>query len=104
MELAKQLGISENQLKIMQNIFAKYSDITKVVVFGSRSQGKNKHFSDIDLCIVSDDVSQKSLVYAKEDLFESDLIYKVDLHTFDNISSEKLKSRILRDGIVIWER
>ncbi|WP_165414395.1 nucleotidyltransferase domain-containing protein [Clostridium estertheticum] len=44
--------IDEKLVVKLKEIFEKYKEIEKVILFGSRARGDNKYNSDIDICIV----------------------------------------------------
>lgn len=48
------IDLSVNQLAIVQEILAKQLPTTKVWVFGSRIKGTAKHYSDLDLVLLTE--------------------------------------------------
>ncbi len=91
----KKIDISEQHLKIVQDILKKYP--YKFYVFGSRAKQQAKKFSDLDLCYL-DDIDTKILSSIEEDFEESDLPYKVDIVNFNNCSKD-FKEIIKKDMI-----
>jgi predicted nucleotidyltransferase len=77
--------IEERHLKIIQDILKKYP--YRFYIFGSRSRGDNKKFSDLDLGYTSN-VDWKTLIKLEEEFEESDIPYKVDLVNLDKSSAE----------------
>lgn len=94
-------GVSENLMSELQCIFAKYPQIERVVIFGSRARGEARYNSDIDLAIFSES-GVSGQMYA--DIDEAAGIYKVDIIDAKNVTNEKLIQNIFRDGIEIYSR
>lgn len=75
--------------------------IKKVILFGLRVRGDYKNNLDIDIVIV---VDGEIIVGFKLDLDEVVGFYKVDIIEFDKLEDEVFKNKILKEGIVIFER
>lgn len=75
--------------------------IKKVILFGLRVRGDYKNNLDIDIVIV---VDGEIIVGFKLDLDEAVGFYKVDIIEFDKLEDEVFKNKILKEGIVIFER
>lgn len=72
-----------------------------VWIFGSRSRGDHKPFSDVDLLYSATATLPKGLIYdLKSTLEESDLPFKVDLVNVADLA-ESYKPSVLRDRRVI---
>ena len=70
-------------LKQFLKEFFKDEDV-KVYLFGSRAEGKNTPYSDIDLAFESDKYISKKLSQLRYILEESNLPYKVDIVDLKN--------------------
>lgn len=98
--MKKELSLLDNYKTIINGIVSKYTN-TKCAVFGSRSKGLNKNYSDIDLLILdckSLPINRVTLAKIKFDLVESNLPYIVDLHAISTINDEffeKIKSDLI---------
>lgn len=79
------LLVDPNHLVIVKNILAKYPH--KFCVFGSRTKGNPKRYSDLDICIM-DEIKDLELSYIEDEFENSDLPFKVDLIVWNNISDE----------------
>ena len=49
-------GLSDTVIQELQDVFRRYSNIQKVLIFGSRSKGNYRAGSDIDLAVIGKDV------------------------------------------------
>lgn len=86
--------------KIVQTI-KKNLKIQKIILFGSRAKGAYKKGSDIDISIVSEDLSLKELNQLKVMLDDLMLPYKIDLLDYGRISNNDLKEHINRVGKIL---
>ncbi|CEN45857.1 conserved hypothetical protein [Capnocytophaga canis] len=99
----KQFGLEAAVLTSLQNIFEKFENIEKVIVYGSRAKGNFRYNSDIDLSIIGE-ISYDDLLKIELLIDELLLPYKVDLSVFNNINNSELKAHIERVGIVLYKK
>ncbi|MEG1807781.1 HI0074 family nucleotidyltransferase substrate-binding subunit [Cetobacterium sp.] len=93
-------GLSHDDFFKIIEILKKYqSDIEWVKIFGSRARGDNKETSDIDIAI---SFIRDRLLKLKDDFYESDLKYTVDLIDYKKNKNIKLKKYIDEEGIIIF--
>ncbi|MCX6073531.1 MAG: nucleotidyltransferase domain-containing protein [Campylobacterales bacterium] len=86
--------------KIVRTI-KKNLKIQKIILFGSRAKESYKKGSDIDISIVSEDLSLKELNHIKVMLDDLMLPYKIDLLDYGRISNNDLKEHINRVGKIL---
>lgn len=86
--------------KIVETI-KKNLKIQKIILFGSRAKDTYKKGSDIDISIVSEDLSLKELNHIKVMLDDLMLPYKIDLLDYGRISNNDLKEHINRVGKIL---
>lgn len=98
-------GLDEKIIEELKKIFAKYEEIEKVCIFGSRAKGTYKETSDIDIAMFGDNITHSintNVYYDIENLY---LVYKVDLLNFNSLKNgDKLKENILKEGVEIYAR
>lgn len=95
------LDLRLDQLQIVQTILQKHVPQYDVWAFGSRAKWTAKDYSDLDLCIFSDQpLSFKILGALNEDFAESDLPWKVDVVDWAT-TSESFRKIIERDKVVV---
>ena len=97
-------GLSEDAYQILLNTFRSYSEVQRVIVYGSRAKGNYTSRSDMDLVISNSKISRHQLGEIRDVLEESDFPYLVDLQVYEDITNEKLIEHIDRVGKVIYER
>lgn len=93
-----------NVMQELEKIFNKYSDIDKVVLFGSRARGDYKSTSDIDLCIFGNSLSKRDRYSILDDIDEIETFYSFDVVFFDELDEEPIKESVLRDMKKIYGR
>ena len=93
-------GIDDLKLKAIVDVIKKYS-VEKAVIFGSRARGDYKNTSDIDIAIYSKELSDKEINLLTNELYELDVIYKIDLLEYYRLSKNSLKEKIELEGIRI---
>jgi predicted nucleotidyltransferase len=95
------IAVTEDQWYIITTILNRHVPDKTIWAFGSRTTGKHKPYSDLDLAIISDTPLPISVLAALEhDFSESDLPFKVDVADFV-ASSEPFKNIIRTHKIVI---
>lgn len=99
------IGLSEVDIEYIVGAIAKFREIKKAVIFGSRAKGNYKAGSDIDIAIYGDDITfdtVSSLHSLLED--ESPLPYLFDIVDYTHLDHKELREHIDRVGIIIYER
>ena len=91
-------GLPENLINSFNKIFASYSEIEKVIIYGSRAKGNFREGSDIDLTLVGENITEdiKSKVWL--DLDELNSPYLIDISVLHSLKSESLLEHIQRVG------
>ncbi|MBR1627135.1 MAG: nucleotidyltransferase domain-containing protein [Bacteroidales bacterium] len=97
-------GLEEEVIAEINSVFAKYQNVEKVMLFGSRSKGTQKSDSDIDLTILGDNSDNIDLENIRNDLDALLLRYETDVSLFREIDSETLKAKILDRNVVFYEK
>jgi predicted nucleotidyltransferase len=97
-------GLKERDMETQTRIFGNYSDLRKVVLFGSRAKGVYHSGSDIDIAIMEKSVPHNLLRQIKSDISDSSLPYKVDLVDFSTLTNKALQEHILRVGKPLYGR
>ena len=77
-------------------------EVERAVVYGSRARGDNQPYSDIDLTLSGESLTERTLSEIAEALEDSALPYLVDLSDFAEISNERLRTIIEREGVEIY--
>ncbi len=84
-------------------VFAKFSEIEKAVLYGSRAKGNFKTGSDIDLTLFGEKLNSSlngTIAEALDDLL---LPYMIDLSIYAELNHAELREHIDRVGIIFYQ-
>ncbi len=93
-----QFGLSNEDIDKIKVVFAKFPEIERVVIYGSRAKGNYKPSSDIDLTLVGEKLTLSLLQSLENDMDDLLLPYKFDISIFHQISNPDLLNHIERVG------
>ncbi len=91
-------GIEPQHFGKILKIFQKYSQIKKVILFGSRAKGNYRTGSDIDVALKGKNLDSRLLTQIGMDYDALDLPWKLDVIIYDRIENTDLKDHIDRVG------
>lgn len=98
-------GLKETTIQKICGVFAKYPQVEKAVLYGSRSKGNYKTGSDIDLTLIGgEDLTLKVLYRIMDEIDDLLLPYTTDLSIFNNISDPDVIDHIQRVGVVFYQK
>lgn len=100
--LAEHCGLSVTTIAALQEVFAKHSEITQVLLYGSRAKGTFRKGSDIDLTLYGDGVDYRLLTRIETEIDDLLLPYTVDLSLFRQIDNPDLLDHISRVGLIFY--
>lgn len=88
--------------QIIEKITAEAA-VDKIVIFGSSVRPDGRETSDIDIALFG--ITEQKMFLLKDKLNEElDTLRDVDIVLFDKLKNSRLKGRILKEGVVIYER
>jgi len=97
-------GVSEKTIKLINDVFAKYKEVEKASIFGSRSMGNYKRGSDIDIVIFGEHVTFEILEEISAELNERlPIPYNIDLVHYEALGNYELKRHIDKYGKTIYQ-
>ena len=98
-------GLKKTTIEKIQSVFARYPQVEKAVLYGSRATGTYKNGSDIDLTLFGgDDLTLNILYHIMDDLDDLLLPYIIDLSIFHHISDPDVVEHIQRVGLTFYEK
>ena len=98
MDLARTIDITDNQRHIILALFAKYLPNVMIWAYGSRVKGTARPHSDLDLVAFTSSEQKRAVSDLKEALEESNLPFRVDLFTWNEIP-EQFKKNIEHEHV-----
>ena len=98
------IGLKEELIKELKQIFSSSENIESVILFGSRAKENFKNGSDIDLAIKGKDLILKDIYSLQNKIDDLNLPYTFDIQIYNDIKEPALKEHIDRVGIVIYTK
>ena len=102
-EAVKRFGLEESTINKIIAVFAKYTQIEKILLYGSRAKGNYRNGSDIDLTLIGDQLNYSQLSSIESDIDDLFLPYSFDISIFKDIDNPDLVDHINRIGVVLYE-
>ena len=99
------IGLTEDEIGNIVGYVDSFDEVSRLILFGSRAMGNHKPGSDVDLCVLGNNVSIEvvgKLSYLLNQ--ESDLPYFFDVINYAAIDNDSLRTHINQQGVVIWEK
>ncbi|GEM_PF-62686 len=97
-------GLTNDTIQAIQEVFAKYPDVEKAILYGSRAKGNYRPGSDIDLTLSGEKLTLSTLQKIENELDDLLLPYKIDLSVFQHIGNPDLVAHIERVGQVFYQK
>ncbi|PTL37218.1 hypothetical protein CLG94_00235 [Candidatus Methylomirabilis limnetica] len=97
-------GLTETTVENICAVFARFPEIEKAILYGSRAKGNFKTGSDIDLMLCGEALTsdlRSTIASALDDLL---LPYTIDLSVFNELNHAKLREHIERVGVLFYEQ
>ncbi len=95
-------GLTPDIIRHIKEAFLIFSQIEKVILYGSRAKGNYKDGSDIDLTLLGHNLNLKTVYALETVLDELYLPYTFDIFIFTQIDNEDLIEHILSVGTVFY--
>ena len=97
-------GLKEATIAAINAVFARYPEIERAVLYGSRAKGSHRPGSDIDLTLIGDGVTYLALQRITNEIDDLLLPYTVDLSLHRQIDNPDLLAHIERVGVVFYRK
>ena len=102
--MTPRFGLKETTIDKICGVFARYPQIEKAIIYGSRAKGNYKNGSDIDLNLYGDDLTLDILYKIMTEIDDLLLPYTVDLSISHNLSDPDFIDHIRRVGLPFYEK
>jgi len=98
-------GLEHDTIAKINQVFSKFENIEKVILYGSRAKENYRKGSDIDITLIGEKLNLNNSIYPiDEELEELNLPYTFDISIFSDIDNEDLKEHIKRVGKVFYQK
>lgn len=98
----KNTGLDKDDLEKILGVFARYPNIEKVILYGSRALGNYKPWSDIDLTMIGQEITRNQLLEITAELDDLLLPWKIDLSIHAKLEDPNLLEAIESHGLLIY--
>lgn len=103
--MTPRFGLKESVIQQICAVFAKYPQVAKAILYGSRAKGNYKTGSDIDLTLLGgEELTLRVLYKIMDELDDLLLPYMFDLSIFHDISDPDVVEHIQRVGVTFYEK
>jgi len=103
--MTTRFGLKEATIQKICAVLARYPQVEKAVLYGSRAKDNYKIGSDIDLTLIGgDNLTEKVLCQIMDEIDDLLLPYTFDLSIFQHISDPEVIEHIQRVGVVFYQK
>jgi predicted nucleotidyltransferase len=97
-------GLSADTVTKIREVFSRFPEVEKAVLYGSRAKGNARPGSDIDLTLFGSRLDQSKVGQIDDALDDLLLPYRIDLSIFARITHSDLLDHIRRVGVALYEK
>lgn len=97
-------GLNVSEFDKILGVFNKHPEIHSVILYGSRAKGTYKQFSDVDITLVGERLTNSDMYEISFEIDDLLLPYQFDISIFDQLTNQDLIDHINRKGIVIYSK
>ena len=97
-------GLSQDIIARIQGVLARFKEVQRAVLYGSRAKGTHRPGSDIDLTLSGAGLTSPILGKIERELEEGPMPYCFDLSLQGHIAAPDLLEHIQRVGIVFYKK
>ncbi len=102
---APRFGLKETTIEKLCGVFAKYPQVSKAILYGSRAKGNYKNGSDIDLTLHGGaDLTLNVLYKILDEIDDLLLPYTIDLSIYRTLSDPDFIEHIQRVGVTFYDK
>lgn len=93
------MGVSRRHWEMLASSIMQSPKVTDIIIYGSRSKGTYRIFSDIDITLKGAGLRHPDLFPILNRIDELNLPYEVDLSIYDDIDNQAMRDEIAHHGI-----
>ncbi len=100
---SEKLSLRQEVLDQIRHVLREFTEVEKAWIFGSRTQGKARNGSDIDLAISAPQLEFHRYLALRQ-ILNDRLLHQVDVVHLEKIKDRDLRSSVETTRIEIYER
>jgi predicted nucleotidyltransferase len=97
-------GLTGETVAQIHEVLARYPEVEKAMLYGSRAKGNYKPGSDVDLTLLGTAMTTKILRQIQSDFDDGHMPYSFDISILAQINQADLLDHIRRVGVVFYEK
>ena len=97
-------GLKETVIDKINSVFENYSEIEKVVIYGSRAKGNFRPGSDIDITLIGKNLEYSILSKINISIDDLNTPYLFDISIFEKLNAPDLEEHINRVGQIFYKK
>ena len=97
-------GLKETIIDKINSVFENYSEIEKVVIYGSRAKGNFRPGSDIDITLIGKNLEYSILSKINISIDDLNTPYLFDISIFEKLNAPDLEEHINRVGQIFYAK
>ena len=97
-------GLNNTIIEQINGVFKNYTELYRVILYGSRAKGDYKNSSDIDLTIIGKQLELKLTNKIENELDDLLLPYTFDVSIYSHIKNKNLLEHINRVGKEFYKK
>ena len=97
-------GLTDRTVAQIHEVLARFPEVEKAVLYGSRAKGNFKVGSDIDLTLIGADLTPKIQGDIQGQLEDDPLPYRIDLSILSHLTQADIIEHIHRVGVTLYEK
>jgi predicted nucleotidyltransferase len=97
-------GLSQQEITQIQTVLSQIPNLERAVVFGSRTTGKHKPNSDVDMALYGAKLTFSAIFDIEDALYESGFQLELDILLYDVIQDSRFKAAIDRTAVTVFPK
>lgn len=90
-------------IRLVLSLIERVPEVEQIILFGSRAVGDHDERSDFDIAISAPGLSKLDLARLRHEVAHAETLYKISVTPLETMP-KKLATRVLSQGIIIYER
>lgn len=101
---AQRSGLKTVTIDKIMSVFAQHSEVESAILYGSRARGNYREGSDIDLTLIGEHLTYRTLLRIEDEIDDLLLPYLFDISIFSHVDDPDVIDHIRRVGVPFYER
>lgn len=95
-------GLSAPILDSLRQVFSRFPNIDRVLIYGSRARGDFRPHSDIDMAVLAPTMTPSEFSHLWMALDDLPILFRLDVSLHHDVADPQLKHNMLADGVTLY--